>query len=192
MSATAWAEWVAAIATVVAVGAATYAGLKARDAATTARDLFEQEQRRDDRIERMDRQAQAAKIAVWLEVVTRQSMRFQSTIGEWPGPALMLRNASDVPVYDLRIGYHTGERFPEPIATETLPILPPVDVPLDHDPAQAIHDLFGSYEKNHAGFLDVLRVAVEFTDSSNITWKRDIHGALTELRNPTPRPSSWP
>ena len=110
--------WITAIAT---IGALIAAGLAWRVSHNTyTRDT--------ERYEIKDAQEQAARFSGWVgEVVEQRGAAFTYT-----NPTLLLRNASDAPVYGVFVRYYRGQQF---IDDQGIGIVPPSAQPVRGRPA---------------------------------------------------------
>jgi hypothetical protein len=172
--------WVLAITTLLAFIAAAFAALMTYE-------LLRVESRRDQgaarerrQREKAERSAQASQIAAWYgrwsSVVKGPGMA--SDPREWPRWGAIITNASDLPVYIVKVSFcvavdsaagltwRHGERF-----LGALRLVPPgqqhIEMP-DHVKA----------EEEATGNEPVWLVAIEFTDASGAMWLRDPRGRL--------------
>jgi hypothetical protein len=190
------ADWVAAIATVGALGAAVVAARYAAGA-------FDLEQGREERLFFERRSAQAALVAAWPEqfIPNREQEHDGSmTVVEGiTGAVAMLRNASDIPVTNVHIDFTVvlakadGRVAAEVryLGGEDLAVLPPASeatearwisaagavmipgVPTLGDGMDYPH--YGTYDPSH------LIVDVTFRDAAGVLWHRDRVGRLVEV-----------
>jgi hypothetical protein len=190
--------WVGAITTILAFAAAVVAAKIARDlyrveskrdqraeddraAAAEDRRLAAEDRRRaeEDRLARIEseRRAQADKIAAWFTLA--QTDEFEQGV-----PGAFVRNASDLPVFDIMPDFvkaYMGE--PSPNAMNTfcggINVLPPHEtkfVELDVSDDNEFHDA-GEHLKD-----SMYMVEIEFRDAAGIRWRRNADGSLTEVR----------
>lgn len=124
---------------------------------------------RDQRAEAMLAQSQAARIAVWDGESIDQ--RMQNPWGRESLPRIMLRNASDLPVYEVRVfSYRFRWKEPAKISPSgewSVGVLPPTTEPL---PRLAVEDKDAD---SHV-------YAIEFRDAAGRVWHRDREGVLHE------------
>lgn len=150
------------VATTAAIVAAIFAGL-----------VYRREERRDARREAERRQAQATKVAAWVDLPSGEGVVH-----------VHIRNASDVPVYDVRVSIHrTPEVKPyEPVEYQPayrweLSVVPPGTeprlIPLPTD------ELFGGSPKRFV-------TSMTFHDAAGIYWFRNAYGELFEDSDPHP------
>lgn len=142
-------------------------------AAWYAAKAFGREVARDDRAERLLEQSQAARVAIWDAPIFDPGA--QNPHGYEYIPAFRLRNASDLPIYDVLVySYWATFEDPDlhrPSGLWDVGLLPPLDeakrfvAPEDRD--GVIH-----------------HYAVEFRDAAGRYWHRDIHGRLNPDRYP--------
>ena len=180
--------WVAAVTTFLAFVAAAFAGLVAYELlkVESGRDLKAEQERTERRD--AERRGQASKVAAWygtwLSPVT-YSGGANSGIPATPGSGAVIRNASDLPVYDVSIvyflanppkllGWSEGDREHE--IPELIPVIPPGE---ERTPMPESIRRIGSATRE-----PVWLVAIEFTDADDQRWMRDPHGALS--------PRTWP
>lgn len=162
--------WVTALATVAAVVAAVRAG-------RTAKRLYDREAARDQRVLDNAEHAQADLVAAWVtfnsDPLTPTQAQKLPTAFRARGWVCRLRNASNVPVYDLHAVIEAPggqERArPEPIAT--LPPGPPQDYPVP----DISHALDPTNDENYR----LLRVSIRFTDAAGRRWHRSGAGELS-------------
>lgn len=156
----AWGDvptWVASVVAALTLAAAVVAGI------LTAR-VYNLERNRDlqadaDRAEAAERdlRSQAALVSAWLDTSAARRM-----------PALLIRNASDLPVYACSLLLRGSDGL-EPIAE--LQVVPPTVQPVELPAVRLPTD--------HRTRTSA--VAMRFTDARGITWQRDISGALSRV-----------
>lgn len=164
------ATWVGSLGSLGALIAATIAAIQAKK-------LYMLELVRDDRADRdrqsqlaEERRRQASRVSVW--VVWRQQMaRSSSNI-----PVICARNASDLPVYAVRLTLQKSDGTV--VTTEDLSVLPPANDPqeLPQLPAPGVGSVVSQ----------PLLVSTTFRDAAGIVWSRDTLGVLTELHTQSP------
>lgn len=177
-----WATWVQSIATVGALIAAVVA-------AVVAHRVYGLESERDERAAeerrvraKAERRAQADQVAGWFAWLA-QDADTEPRLG-WRRPwgwSAFLRNASDLPIYDIIIDFYyvvpdaaDGNIPGRRASSDRIPVLPPQNefyMAADRDMLERVA---AEDQANHA-------VAIEFRDAAGIRWRRDIHGKLTEL-----------
>lgn len=165
---TAFPSWIAALATVAAVVAAVWAG-------KTAKRLYDQEVDRDQRVIDNAERAQADRVAAWMAhsndplVPGTEGTGFGMVKRGW---VCRLRNASDVPVYnvDVRIEAPGGQERGR-IERSTLP---PTSTHFDADLPDMSHAISGT-ENNYR----LLLARISFTDAAGRRWTRSGTGILT-------------
>ncbi|MEU7855218.1 hypothetical protein [Nonomuraea sp. NPDC049141] len=148
--------------------------------------LFKIESGRDEKAREEARRAQAVKVAAWFADSPDGGEEFV--------PGALIRNASDLPIYNVHVrhtcSYADGEfeeidRILNPPAEDDpfgvgvhpdargpdVSIIPPGEchVPLDAQHLQVFH----------LPHVDDWQVEVTFDDASGQTWSRDRHGILT-------------
>jgi hypothetical protein len=184
----AWGDvptWALAVTTLLAFVGAVFAGLVAYELLRVEldRDQVAVKERRRQEAERAaqreaGKRAQASRVAAWHGTWMSVSRRSRDLIGgpqevsEWPRWGAIIRNGSDLPVYDARVSFcvpvdaaagltwRDGERWlPDP-----LHVVPPGEehVEIRPDIAEAA-----------AGSEPKWLIAVEFTDADNVRWLRD-------------------
>lgn len=175
------AAWIEAGATVVAVGAAIYAGVYAKKA-------FDAEVRRDRERDDDRRRAQADKVAAWCDrydyspavparayssggtsVVTSGTPR--------PDWQYFLRNFSDVPVYDVVVLFRIGEHS---LGTDVVDVLPPDGEPFTRAVPEHVRREATSAATEHG---EIIRCVVSFRDAAGRRWRRWTNGQLKEEPN---------
>ena len=162
------------IPTWIATIAATVAG-------TIAYRVYRIEARRDQISDEERRGAQASKIAAWYGYRTESvidTSRVQAINVEKPIWGAYLRNASDLPVYDLTVRFYfpgTSESAGEgDIYTVNKGVLPPSSTPILVEYDVTARRIYSSDPKTDAFH----RVEIEFTDTQGIRWHRDVKGRL--------------
>jgi hypothetical protein len=129
------------------------------------------------------RSAQAARVAAWYGLWKHEAVT-PNVYTKHPSPApawgAFLRNASDLPVYDVHVKFY----FPPPgthdyvetwnIHTVMQQVLPPSDTPI-HVPIDEVELRLYSDDPRMDAFH---RVQIEFTDTQGIRWHRDVKGRL--------------
>jgi hypothetical protein len=176
--ATLTAAWVEAGATVVAVGAAIYAGVYAKKAYDTE---TERDRQRDN-----DRQrAQADSVAAWCDrydYSPAEPPRSYSSGGAFvvsggrsrPDWNYYLRNASDVPVYDVVVLFRIGEQS---LGTDAVDVLPPGEAPVSREVPEHVRTQATSAAHEHG---EIIRCVVSFRDAAGRRWRRWTDGRLAE------------
>jgi hypothetical protein len=204
--ATDWGDfptWLAFLAAVVAglVGYRLYRVESARDERTDKDRQLAAEDRRlaaedrqraeDDRRAQTEerRRSQADEVAAWFDSITpTHADRFNRD--GWIIYGAMIRNASNLPIYDLRaiffsIDHQAGES-PDweasaiGISPREMRALPPNDSELLEVPDTLVKVVEDATKQ------DVV-VAIEFRDAAGSLWRRDARGQLTEI-SPTRQP----
>jgi hypothetical protein len=169
------AEWVAALATVAAFFAAIVA------ARFAARALKIEQGREADRLDGAIK-AQASLVSAWIEV--GYEVRADGSRAAAESVTCFLRNASELPVHDIKVIGLLDRRTKEVSSRETfrgveLSILPPSKEPI-------AKDLGGPHSGGLVSFVDSAaraariapRCTLEFTDSSGRRWVRYPSGEL--------------
>lgn len=175
------AEWVAGVSTFAAFVAAIFAGVAGFRA-------LGRERRRDEAREDAEKAAQASAVAAWPDTqppypeegytITSESIAHDH---RW---RVFLRNASDLPVYRVRItwceGVHAlGEQ-------QTIHVLPPDPEPLIQPAPKAVvtewKTTWGDGGRRPVAPVDRLGVAIDFIDAKGQEWRRDQRGVLTFQR----------
>jgi hypothetical protein len=186
--AVAWGDvptWIQAIATVLALIAASVA-------AVVAWKVLGVERRRDRQRQGAEERAQAEKVAAWPSVV-RTDPADPNSAPKW-GAAV--RNASDLPVYQVHVEYRpiTPGRGQMAIVSEVVP-------PGDWRPSG--RELYPSETRYpnpsvYPGGSTLRRAAqddlpdrnfvisLRFTDAANRVWHRDRYGVLTRVQQSGP------
>ena len=147
--------------------------------------VYQVEAQRDRLAEEERKGAQAAKIAAWYgsqshTVTTRIGNSVQTYPAMKPKWGAFLRNASDLPVYDVLVKFH----FPgtdakaasgnDNVQSIVKMVLPPSDAPV-HLEVDELTLRFFSEDSRADAFH---RVEIEFTDAQGIRWHRDVKGRL--------------
>lgn len=177
-----WPEWIEALATAAAFLAAAVAALYAAG-------VFSLEEARDRRREVAEHQAQAELVAVWLA----------RGVGTSSGPELsrqyevQVRNASDLPIFDLRISASItmtfgGRRLPHKAAFAAQ-LLPPTDAPQGIARGTAVWtvpaDVHALPHETRKEVLSTRRetqaITYTFRDSGGRRWARDDEGRLSQI-----------
>jgi len=138
------------------------------------------------------RRAQAALISVWQETVIHPAT---SDTEEWASIQLFVRNASEVPVYDVWVRCFARPLQGPPKAwseddDEVVEVEGPIFlglVPPDREPdtpsvsSRRLVSLKAEYERQGKGPYVEVGVAIEFTDAAGTGWVRRVNGRLEEL-----------
>jgi hypothetical protein len=190
------ADWVAAVATVAAFGAAILAARYAAGA-------FELESGRDAQFLAVQRRSQAALVAAWPDKFIPHWDHHPdgtSTIVEGiTGGIAMLRNASDVPVTNVHVDFTVILAHADGLAGaetrylggEDLAVLPPSTEPREIRWSIAptavmipgVPTLGDGQDYPDHGTYDPARLMVDITfrDATGVLWHRDHAGRLTEV-----------
>jgi hypothetical protein len=165
--------WVGPLAAVLAVIAASVASVFAVAA-------YRREVRRDEAREQVERSAQASLVAAWPVLFNFDGSRETGSSG------YAIRNASELPIRDVRITRLGGDEDFDPVATHLdLLLVPPSVDPLwirDGQPYTllpgevAVH---GAELPSSDGWSISLRL--EFRDSADTLWARDREGRLQQM-----------
>jgi hypothetical protein len=178
----AWGDvptWVLAALTLLAFAAAAFAGV-------VAYDLLRTEQDRDVAREDAERRAQASKVAAWYGTWRSEITYSGGAVSgppSWPHSGAVIRNASDLPVYDVRVsfcvavssapapGWRAEERYssPEPILVIA--------------PGEEHVELPGNVRERETadGNEPKWLVGIQFTDADGRRWLRAPNGQLRVL-----------
>ena len=122
------------------------------------------------------RSAQASKIAAWYGYKTESvidTSRVQPIHVEKPIWGAFLRNASDLPVYDVTVDFYSPDSD-DSAHTIHKRTLPPSDAPIHvkiDNIALRLYSDDPKMDRYH-------RVEIEFTDTQGIRWHRDVKGRL--------------
>lgn len=198
----------------VEAGATAAAFLAAAVAAVFAAGAFRLESRREERWEDQQRSAQAGLVAAWFEVRVEKwtvdtprdgALAFLTpNSGTHSVPSVAYRNASDVPVTQVRVDLMVAsvdpdsrERIVKEFGVLNRELIPPSREhgywDLDEPMARARTGLFA--EAAELGYEHtVTQVMLEFTDAAGRRWLRDFSGELHFLSEPRPpgkRPRWW-
>jgi hypothetical protein len=142
-------------------------------AAVDAVRIYKRETARERRMEDVARRAQASLVSGWIgikEFPPSENSSLREQVGSSKTsrrPGLWLRNASEVPVFDLRATVITADGEFGPIPVE---VLPPAEEPTWMD----IHKVM-DVNWNGEG-----RVALDLVDSGGQRWSRTYEGWLIE------------
>jgi hypothetical protein len=170
-------NWLTAIATVCALGAAYWAG-------RTAKRLYDKEHERDQRREDETRKEQASKVAAWASWADVPSAALRLLDGGVNRLNLAVRNDSATPVYDVRVSYLcNGQELGE----QPFYLISPTGSNPSHREIKVdgVRELIA--QRRRPGERLDIRVAIEFTDANGYHWHRDSAGQLTELPLPSAR-----
>ena len=163
------ADWVNAVGTLGAFGAALFAGIVAvRSYRTQQRSIDRQlAAQTEDQSRRAqgERQSQASKIAVW---VNRGRHRW----------TVHAANTSGLPVYRLTVRI-SGEEPPFSVAIER-GTQDPIPADTAHKLTNALRVVLDERNALHME-PNKLHVAITFTDAAGIRWRRDERGKLDEV-----------
>lgn len=171
----------------VAVMLALAAGVVAYGAYVVSRKIYKIESGRDEDTREEAQRAQAAKVAAWFAD--------SPDGGEESAPGALIRNASELPIYNVHVGYTfsfaDGEfdgidsaLNPSPeddlfglgVDLDALGPDVPIILPGEcHVPLDAKH-----LKVFHLPHVGDWRVSVAFDDASGQTWRRDFQGTLAK------------
>lgn len=187
------ADWVAAIATVAAFGAAVIAARYAAGA-------FNLERAREELRIRAEQTAQAAQVAVWPHEFLpnwQQEPDGSSFVREGiAGAVAMVRNASDIPVTNIHIDFRVVHAHADGIAEADIRYLGGVDLavlPPGQEPSEVrwlaesgavmipgVPTLGDGMDYPNHGTYDPSRLVVDvtFRDAAGVLWQRDRIGRL--------------
>ena len=165
-------EWLTAVTSVFALGAAFWAAL-------TARGVYRIEQARDDKAREQAERAQATRVFGWVAVAVDPAS------GEVVGRGMVIVNLSDAPVYSVEIFATRQDGQPEPRLRLT--ILPPGTFYVERREADRYHWGFpDEIEQLRQDWLirPIMKKptwqvsAMTYTDASERQWRRDGRGVL--------------
>lgn len=175
------ADWLAAAGTVVAVGAAVYAGVWAKRAYE-----LELERERDRDEERRAEQARA--VVAWVAAPEFEGTMVQNGRTKWGKLAkdatIMIQNSSGMPVWDVHVAVYLqrdhGKEW-EKVGGCVLPISPPQDeayaIRLCPDKWRSVYDEFRDMTNEYPS----LQAAITFTDARGQRWMRKRAGLLVSV-----------
>jgi hypothetical protein len=147
-------DWISAVSTALALAGAAVAVYYTYQ-------VNKREEARDDRYEQAQRRAQASKVAIW-------------TAGE-TSPAFYLRNASELPIYDVAIYRFVKNRQAHPRLDAGPDLWGSVGtLPADQEVRARMFD-FTQGDNREGSYA----YGVGFTDSEGNGWYRDANGRLT-------------
>lgn len=165
------ANWVTALATLLALGAAIWAGV-------TAKRLYEIERKREtDRAQAQER-SQADQFASWISW-SRQPQVAMALPDGMRSPSLALQNGAPVPVYEVAVTYFEGREF---LGAQTFSVISPTGSTPHYRQIRCpgvAEVLLRPRDRDTR--LD-LRVALTFTDAHGVRWTRDRSGILQKSR----------
>ncbi len=164
--------WVEPLGTVLAVVAASVASVFAVAA-------YRREVRRDEAREQVERSAQASLVAAWPVLFNYDGSRDTGSSG------YAIRNASELPIRDVRITWLGGDKDFDPVATHIdLPLVPPSVDPLWIRDGQPYTLLPGEVAVHGADLPSSGRWSslfrLQFRDSADTLWARDREGRLRQ------------
>ena len=190
----------------VEAGATAAAFLAAAVAAVFAAGAFRLESRREERWEDQQRSAQAGLVAAWFEVRVEKwtvdtardgALAFLTpSSGTYSVPSVAYRNASDVPVTQVRVDLMVAsvdpdsrERVVREFGVLDRELIPPSREhgywELDEPMVRARNGLVA--EAAELGYEDtVTQVTLEFTDAAGRRWLRVFSGELLLVSEPRP------
>lgn len=179
-----YADWLAALATLAAFGAAVIAGWYAHRALMVEHARDERRDQDDRDRERRDLRAQAEKVAAW---ATHPSAAKSNGQYERPTVEILVRNTTDLPITDAvmrltaRVGPHDAlsrQGAFVPLGSITHILVPPSDLPLSFSLkpglADVVRDLMNSNTNEHIS----VQVEMTFTDAGGRVWVRRQDGTL--------------
>lgn len=179
MNASEWAAWVSATASVMAVLAAIAAGV-------IAYRLWENDEQREDRLERGEQRSQAALVAAWIRRDDKEHNQAWDPEAEsyhltpHIEPVLLLLNTSSVPIYDVIARFVLDGEAVGEMRWELLQ-------PNVHPTALAITgEHIDTWEPTtpwwpHQNVATKLLVELYFRDAENRHWVRRTDGSLEQL-----------
>lgn len=164
------ANWVMAVTTALALGAAVWAG-------HTARRLYAIEQRRDRDREQTAERKQADLVAVW---VSWSGLRVPLSLpsGATSPASLAIQNGSAVPIYDVQVTYSEAGA---PLGSQSFHIISPTGSQVDYREIKCDRVIQRLDEPRAQGARLDLRVGIAFTDAGGTRWTRESSGQLTKV-----------
>ena len=167
-------DWITAVATALALGAAVWAGL-------TARKLYNIEQKREAARDLADERQQAELVASWVSWTNQPQAAMTLPDGSPSRANLAMQNASPVPVYDIEVQYTVGE---EALGSQRFHVLSPTGpTPHHREIKPAGVGEFLARPRPDDARVDI-RVAIAFTDARGTRWARTTHGRLAKVGVP--------
>jgi hypothetical protein len=161
------ANWVTALATLFALGAAIWAGV-------IAKRLYDIERQRETDRAELEERGQADQFASWISWSLQPQVAMDLPEG-LTSPSLALQNGAPVPVYDVVVTYFEG---PQMLGEQAFPVISPTG-PVAHYrqiKCPGVVDVL-LRPRDRDTRLD-LRVALIFTDAHGVRWTRDRSGTL--------------
>ena len=160
------APWLSVVGTVVAIGAAilaTWAALR----------TLKLERARDAAASKTAQRAQATGVSAWM---SRRADDIASTAARPASPSIEGRNASDLPIYDVKVYLWVGSaRNQQAFTWIDVAVMPPTDTT----------EVLSYYDVGTPEQQEIMNsnsgVSMEFTDAAGFRWYRARGGALHEL-----------
>lgn len=169
-------DWITAVATALALGAAVWAGL-------TARKLYDIERKREASRDLADERQQAELVASWVSWTNQPDVTLTLPDGRASRAHLAMQNASPVPVYDIEVEYSEGE---ESLGSQRFHALSPTGpTPHHREIKSAAVGEFLARPRSADARVDI-RVAISFTDARGTRWARTAAGQLSREDLPGP------
>jgi hypothetical protein len=169
--------WIQAVATVLALIAASIAAVAAWRVLEVERRRDDERRQFEDERRATDERTQAERVAAWPSLV-RSDPADPASPAEWSGT---IRNASDLPVYQVGIEF-------EPIGGGGLTVymfevVPPGSWSLNRD--RVLYPGGELQVRQEVGDLPdrTFVIALRFTDAANRVWRRDRYGVLTRVES---------
>jgi hypothetical protein len=176
--------WAAAVFALIAGLIAWRAFVVSQRAYRVAHQIYQIESERDERAaeerrerDKAERRAQADKVATWLGRAAPATGVEPRVVGA------NIKNASDLPVYDVAVSFchspaeNSNEQRlwnPRNTRTDAFMVIPPHETVFEVFPPSAIQDAGGLEEREWT-------VTIRFRDAAGVRWERDPYGKLTEV-----------
>jgi hypothetical protein len=178
--------WVSAICTIALVASAIWAGRKARDAAETAKKIYDIEKNRDITSQESATKLQASQIAAWTVPSPKEMISGTRPVVIGPGVDAVISNPTSQAIYDVDIAWWHGSGA---IQTNSIDLVPPMKEHQWSLTEGAFEEIKNYYEnvnyissENDVQYSEwiarKLRIYFSFTDSQGLRWRRDHKGKL--------------
>lgn len=165
------ANWITAIATALALGAAVWAGF-------TARKLYAIEQRRDRDRDLAEERRQAELVASWVSWTDQPRVALRLPDGRTSRANLAVQNGSAVPVYDVAVTYSEGGGA---LGIQRFHVLSPTGSTAHYREIKSTGVAELVAQPRAADDRLDIRVAISFTDARGTRWTREASGQLSKV-----------
>ena len=164
------ANWIMAVTTTLALGAAMWAG-------HTARRLYAIEQHRDQDRQLAEERKQADLVASWVSW-SQQPVPLSLPSGRTSRATLAVQNGSAVPIYDVCVTYFETEAI---LGPQHFHMISPTGFAAHYREIKSNGVLLRLDEPRERDVRLDIRVSIAFTDASGTRWTREPSGQLLKV-----------